>query len=152
MPPQTPRPTPSSRRRDSSPWDSSPNCKYALPTANVQELKRELRYRPLSTDFWIPIPSRAIITAFLNATPVPLVLERDQAVRTEHKMAGLIHGVLLRHFLIRQLRVMLYDDDGGDVKGGAQLWRSGGEEVEDDNKQTRRRVHGAAAAAGARRS
>ncbi|KAJ6445011.1 hypothetical protein O9K51_03413 [Purpureocillium lavendulum] len=110
-----------------------PRCADEMPVLDVDTLLRELQYRPLSYDFYIPVPTQRIIAALIDAEPDRLALgpSRDPSTRTEHKMAGLIHGVLLRHLLAREMQALL-------TKYNAARWRRGAPAREPDAAWRRR--------------
>ncbi|UNI16864.1 hypothetical protein JDV02_003261 [Purpureocillium takamizusanense] len=116
-----------SRGRPQNPLPSGtpiPRCTGPLPTGDVQDLRRELQYRPLCTDFGIPLPPPYVIAEFPHGEPMRLDinLSRCRTVRLEHRMAGLIHGVLLRQCLIRALRLSMFKSDLWDTPAD-DLWQ-----------------------------
>ncbi|KAM4058836.1 hypothetical protein HRG_008279 [Hirsutella rhossiliensis] len=95
--------------------DDIPRGIGSMPVSSVADLGRYLAYRPLADDFWIPIPTRSALARFLLEEPTRLDLRPtdDRRFGPEHHMAGLLHGIRLREYMIEELDAMSY----------ASMWR-----------------------------
>lgn len=92
-----------------------PRAIGSLPVSSMADLGWHLAYRPLANDFWIPIPTRSVIARCLLEEPVCLDLRpaNDRRFAPEHHMAGLLHGIRLRKYIIDEL----------DAMSCASMWR-----------------------------
>ncbi|ODA79328.1 hypothetical protein RJ55_04921 [Drechmeria coniospora] len=70
-----------------------------------------LRFHSLMGNYLIPVPTKPVICQFLDKDPTRLNIKySDQpSLRTEHKLAGLAHAMLLRGFVIQELKAMSND-------------------------------------------
>lgn len=82
-----------------------------MPVSSVADLGRHLSHRPLTDDFWIPIPSRPVLAKFLLQEPMRLDLRptNDRRFSPEQHMAGLLHGTRLREYMVEELNAMSHE-------------------------------------------
>ncbi|PHH85385.1 hypothetical protein CDD83_482 [Cordyceps sp. RAO-2017] len=86
-----------------------PRCLGSVPVISVPVLLQSLAVQPMTEDFWTPIPSRSVLARFLLLDDVPrldLGLSDDPDSRLEHRMGGLLHGIRLRSYMVRELGLM----------------------------------------------
>ncbi|PFH63143.1 hypothetical protein XA68_17252 [Ophiocordyceps unilateralis] len=91
-------------------YDDMPQCVGYMPIGSASELARQLKLRPLTDDFWMPIPSRRAISDLLVLRDPPqlnLTAGQESDRRpTQHVIGGLLYASRLRTCLIEELLAM----------------------------------------------
>lgn len=120
-----------------------PKCVGGVPVMSVQDLVGHLVFQPVTRDFWIPIPTRATLALFLSVDPPRLDFspEDDPNLRKEFILAGLLQGIILRKFIMKELKAMLSETGSHCSQwpegGGVSWWRK----VESTNGLLERDIH-----------
>lgn len=99
--------------------DEMPRAIGSVPVSSVAELGRHLAYQPLADDFWIPMPTRPALARFLLEEPCRLDLRPtgDRRIAPEHHMAGLLHAIRLREYMVHELWDMSHESLWRDMLG-----------------------------------